>query len=112
MAKLASRHESLEKEEAMERLHHGTFRWNPLDEWFEKDVKPCLKGQEFLVRYADDFVMDFACARDARRVLDVLPKRFGKYGLTIHADKKRLMPFVRPTSRTSPPGQVKWHAWP
>src|SRR3954463_15659158 len=49
-----------------------------LDVWFEHAVKPCLKGRAFLVRYADDFVMGFACEEDARRVLDVLPKRFGK----------------------------------
>lgn len=67
-----------------------------LDVWFEEVVKPCLKGRAFLVRYADDFVMGFACAEDARRVLAVLPKRFGKYGLTIHPDKTRLVPFRRP----------------
>jgi retron-type reverse transcriptase len=45
-----------------------------LDVWFEQEVKPCLRGRAFLVRYADDFVMGFACERDARRVLEVLPK--------------------------------------
>src|SRR5438128_7776234 len=70
-----------------------------LDVWFEQVVKPCLKGRAFLVRYADDFVLGFACEEDARRVLDVLPKRFGKYGLTIHPDKTRLVPFPRPRSR-------------
>jgi RNA-directed DNA polymerase len=67
-----------------------------LDVWFAQEVKPRLKGRAFLVRYADDFVMGFACEEDARRVLDVLPKRFGKYGLKIHPDKTRLVPFVRP----------------
>jgi group II intron reverse transcriptase/maturase len=75
-----------------------------LDVWFEEDVKPCLKGRAFLVRYADDFVMGFTHETDARRVLDVLPKRFGKYGLTIHPDKTRLVPFVRPPSRPAPTG--------
>jgi RNA-directed DNA polymerase len=70
-----------------------------LDVWFEQAVKPCLKGRAFLVRYADDFVMGFACEEDARRVLDVLPKRLGKYGLTIHPDKTRLVPFKRPAPR-------------
>ena len=70
-----------------------------LDVWFEEVVKPRLKGRAFLVRYADDFVMGFACEADARRVLDVLPQRFGKYGLTIHPDKTRLVPFLRPPSR-------------
>jgi group II intron reverse transcriptase/maturase len=70
-----------------------------LDVWFEREVQPRLKGRAFLIRYADDFVMGFACAEDARRVLDVLPKRFGKYGLTIHPDKTRLLAF-RPPDRS------------
>jgi group II intron reverse transcriptase/maturase len=78
-----------------------------LDVWFEDEVKPRLKGRAFLVRYADDFVMGFACEEDARRVLDVLPKRFGKYGLTIHPDKTRLVPFVRPAHRPTPTGDQK-----
>jgi hypothetical protein len=74
-----------------------------LDVWFAEVVKPCLKGRAFLVRYADDFVMGFACEEDARRVLAVLPKRFGKYGLTIHPGKTRLVPFVRPSHGPSAP---------
>jgi len=70
-----------------------------LDEWFEQEVKPCLRGRAFLIRYADDFVMGFACEEDARRVLEVLPKRFAKYGLTLHPDKTRLVPFTRPGTR-------------
>jgi hypothetical protein len=67
-----------------------------LDIWFEQDVKPRLKGRAFLIRYADDFVMGFTHESDARRVLEVLPKRFGKYGLAIHPDKTRLVPFRSP----------------
>ena len=37
---------------------------------------------------------------DARRVLDVLPKRFGKYGLSLHPEKTRLVEFRRPPRRT------------
>jgi RNA-directed DNA polymerase len=70
-----------------------------LDVWFEEEVKPLLQGKSFLIRYADDFVMGFACERDARRVLDVLPKRFAKYGLALHPDKTRLVPFHRPRSQ-------------
>src|SRR5262245_15847408 len=40
--------------------------------------------------------MGLACEEDARRVLAVLPKRLGKYGLTIHPEKTRLVPFRRP----------------
>jgi RNA-directed DNA polymerase len=74
-----------------------------LDVWFKEDVKPRLKGRAFLIRYADDFVMGFACEEDARRVLDVLPKRFGKYGLTIHPEKTRLVAF-RPPRRADRDG--------
>lgn len=73
-----------------------------LDAWFERDVKPRLQGQALLVRYADDAVMIFSCEDDVQRVLDVLPKRFAKYGLTLHPEKTRLVEFQRPTRRRSP----------
>ena len=64
-----------------------------LDVWFEKMVKPVMHGRVHLVRYADDFVMMFEREDDARRVYDVLPKRFAKYGLALHPDKTRLLDF-------------------
>jgi RNA-directed DNA polymerase len=67
-----------------------------LDLWFEQEVQPRLQGRAFLIRYADDFIIGFTNEADARRVLGVLPKRFGKYGLTIHPDKTRLIPFRSP----------------
>jgi len=72
-----------------------------LDEWFERQVKPCLKGRAFLIRYADDFVIGFTDAKDAQRVQEVLPKRFGRYGLMIHPEKTRLVDF-RPPGDSSP----------
>jgi RNA-directed DNA polymerase len=67
-----------------------------LDEWFEREVRPRLRGQAFLIRYADDLVLGLAREDDARRVLEVLPKRLAKYGLALHPDKTRLVPFVTP----------------
>jgi group II intron reverse transcriptase/maturase len=67
-----------------------------LDKWFEREVKPRLRGRAFVIRYADDFVIVFSSEADARRVLEVLPKRFGKYGLELHPEKTRLIPFRRP----------------
>jgi RNA-directed DNA polymerase len=67
-----------------------------LDVWFEDVVKPRLRGSAFLVRYADDAVMVFSWERDAQRVMKVLAKRFAKYGLTLHPEKTRLIPFWRP----------------
>jgi len=76
-----------------------------LDVWFEDTVKPRLKGPAFLIRYADDAVLVFKEESDARRVLDVLPKRFGKYGLTLHPEKTRLVQFKRPSGgdQSGPP---------
>jgi group II intron reverse transcriptase/maturase len=68
-----------------------------LDVWWEKDVKPRMRGRTALVRYADDFVMVFETEEDARRVAEVLPKRFEKYGLRLHPEKTRLVRFTRPT---------------
>src|SRR5215475_12375422 len=81
-------------------LLSNVFLHYVLDLWFEQDVKPRLRQRAFLVRYADDFVMGFRDERDAQRVLDVLPKRFDKYGLTLHPTKTKLVPFGPPSSST------------
>jgi RNA-directed DNA polymerase len=75
-----------------------------LDVWFEQEVRPRMKGRAFLVRYADDFVMGFEREDDARRVLEVLPKRFAKYGLALHPTKTRLVRFTRPPREAPPQG--------
>ena len=76
-----------------------------LDEWFEKEVLPRLGGQAFLVRYADDFVIVFTHESDARRVMEVLPKRLGRFGLTVHPEKTRLVRFRRPSRPRDPSGR-------
>ncbi|MEE9198016.1 MAG: group II intron reverse transcriptase/maturase [bacterium] len=77
-----------------------------LDQWWERAVRPRLKGRASLIRFADDFVMVFQFEEDARRVMEVLPKRFGKYGLTLHPTKTRIVQFRRPRgpSRAVRPG--------
>jgi len=67
-----------------------------LDEWFVQDVQPRLKGKSFLIRFADDFIIGFEHEADARRVMDVLPKRFSRYDLTIHPEKTKLVRFIQP----------------
>jgi len=78
----------------------NVFLHEVLDTWFEEDVKPRLRGRAVLVRYADDFAILFEREDDARRVQEVLPKRFGKYGLELHPQKTRLVRFTRPTSKS------------
>jgi group II intron reverse transcriptase/maturase len=66
-----------------------------LEEWFEREVKPRLRGTAAEIRYADDFILCFQYREDAERVQRVLAKRFAKYGLTLHPEKTRLLAFGR-----------------
>ncbi len=77
-----------------------------LDRWLHEEVKPRLRGQVELMRYADDAVLVFSNDEDARRVMEVLPQRFGRFGLTLHPEKTRLVEFRRPRASqdgTQPP---------
>jgi len=64
-----------------------------LDEWFETEVRPRLKGESTLARFADDAIIAFDNIVDAQRVLAVLGKRLARFGLTLHPDKTRLVDF-------------------
>lgn len=73
-------------------LHHV------LDEWFMEEVKPRMKGHCFIIRFADDFIIGCQHEEDARRIMNVLPKRFDRFGLSIHPEKTRKIEFGRPAS--------------
>ena len=70
--------------------------------------------REFHVRFCEGggvkspsatrLVIGFTDESDARRVMDVLPKRFGKYGLTLHPEKTRLIEFRPPNHRAKSSG--------
>jgi hypothetical protein len=66
-----------------------------LDLWFERVVKPRLRGEAHMIRYIDDFVMCFQYREDALRVQDALCKRLGKFGLTLEPAKTKLVEFGR-----------------
>jgi RNA-directed DNA polymerase len=72
------------------------FLHEALDVWFHEAVVPRLSRTARLYRYADDAVLLFDSKRDAERVMEVLPKRFGKFGLTLRPEKTRLVEFRRP----------------
>ncbi|WP_254432152.1 reverse transcriptase domain-containing protein [Aquisalimonas sp. 2447] len=78
------------------------FLHEVLDTWFEDSVRPRLRGEAHLVRFADDALLVFACESDARRVMEVLPKRFARYGLELHPEKTRVVRFDRPGSGGGP----------
>jgi RNA-directed DNA polymerase len=66
-----------------------------LDEWFEKEVKPHLKGQCYLVRYCDDFVILLQYEEEAKTVMDQLQGRFREYELELHPQKTGTKSFGR-----------------
>ncbi len=86
-----------------------------LDVWFEQEVCPRLRAKAKLFRFADDFVMVFQSRADAQRVFEVLPKRFEKYGLTIHPDKTCLVDFCHPWNSKKKPDTFNFlgftHYW-
>jgi RNA-directed DNA polymerase len=86
-------------------LISNVFLHYVLDLWFEHEVKPRLRSRAFLIRYADDFVIGLRDYRDAQRVMEVIPKRLGKYGLTVHPTKTKLVPFSPPSSKTKDPDE-------
>jgi RNA-directed DNA polymerase len=74
-----------------------------LDVWFEEQVKPRMSGRAEMVRFADDVVILFEKEVDARRVMEVIPKRLQRYGLEPNPGKTRLVRFVQPPRNRKPP---------
>jgi RNA-directed DNA polymerase len=74
-------------------LHHV------LDVWLDREVKPRLRGKTCLVRYADDLVIGFERPEEAEMVMAMLRQRMAEYGLRLHPEKTRLVPFKRPPTR-------------
>ena len=66
-----------------------------LDLWFEKAVKPRLKGEAYYIRYADDFPMIFQYENEAQRVMQALKPRLGKFSLELAEDKTKILPIGR-----------------
>ena len=66
-----------------------------LDLWMEKAIKPRLRGEVYYVRYADDFLILFQYENEARKVMDTLKKRLGKFSLETAEDKTRILPIGR-----------------
>jgi RNA-directed DNA polymerase len=75
------------------------FLHQVLDEWYVHVVRPRMRGRTFLIRYGDDFVLGCELETDARRIMAVLPKRFARFGLTIHPQKTAVVAFSKPSAR-------------
>jgi RNA-directed DNA polymerase len=64
-----------------------------LDEWYVKELRPKLKGQSYLVRYCDDFIILMQYQEEAKIVMDQLRERFRAYGLELNAEKSAVKSF-------------------
>jgi group II intron reverse transcriptase/maturase len=74
-------------------LLSNVFLHYVLDLWIHHWRKTEAQGDVIVVRWADDFVIGFQNKTEAERCLAELKKRFGKFGLTLHPEKTRLLEF-------------------
>lgn len=65
-----------------------------LDNWFNV-IKKTFKGEMYLIRYADDFVVMFQYEEEASRFYKMLIERMNKFKLELAEDKTRILPFGR-----------------
>jgi RNA-directed DNA polymerase len=70
-------------------LHYGFDLW--AESWRQRKAA----GDMIIVRYADDIIVGFEREDDARRFLDAMRERLGKFALSLHPDKTRLIEFGR-----------------
>ncbi len=69
-----------------------------LDDWFVNEVKPRMKGKCFLIRFADDFIIGSQMKSDAERLMEVPPKRFDRFKLSLDPEKTRMIQCGKPSS--------------
>jgi RNA-directed DNA polymerase len=81
----------------------NVFLHEVIDTWFERDIKPVLRGRAALVRYADDMALVFKREQDAIEVQRLLGERLEKYGLTLHPEKTRIVAFQQPKDEENKP---------
>lgn len=65
------------------------------DTWAQHWQKHHARGDVILIRYADDSVLGFQNAKEAKRFLAAMQERVAKFGLTLHPQKTRLIEFGR-----------------
>ena len=81
-----------------------------LDEWYETQAVPRLINQASFIRFADDAVLVMRNEKDVTRLMEVLPKRFNRYGLQLHPEKTRVKEF-KPNRKVSIDFLGMTHFW-
>lgn len=66
-----------------------------LDNWFTVLAKRTSRGQCYLIRYCDDFVVCFQYKEEAEKFYEKLQERFKKYGLSLAMEKTKIIEFGR-----------------
>ena len=66
-----------------------------LDEWFEKVVKSCCRGEVKLIRYADDAVICCTLEKDATRIKEAMGKRLKRFDLSMNEEKTHVVTFSK-----------------
>jgi RNA-directed DNA polymerase len=66
-----------------------------LDLWAQAWRRKQARGEMYVVRYADDFVMGFQFEEDAQAMRAALAERLAEFGLELHPDKTRMLEFGR-----------------
>lgn len=66
-----------------------------LDMWVHAWRGRCARGEVYVVRYADDFVMGLQYRDDGERLMAALQHRLARFGLRLHSEKTRLIEFGR-----------------
>lgn len=69
-----------------------------LDLWVRRWREKHARGEVYIVRYADDFVVGFQYRDDAERLEKELGQRLNTFGLQLHPEKTRLIEFGRFTN--------------
>ena len=85
----------LRKEGRVSVLLSNVYLHYVIDLWFERVVKPRLRGEACMVRYVDDFVLCFQYRADALRAQEALAKRLRRFSLTLEPTKTKLVEFGR-----------------
>jgi len=80
-------------------LLSNIFLHYALDLWVQQWRKRHARGEVYIVRYADDFVMGFEFESDARTMREALATRLGSVGLELHPEKTRVLRFGRFAAR-------------
>jgi hypothetical protein len=70
-------------------LHYALDLW--VHQWRQRHAR----GEVYIVRYADDFVMGFQREQDALAMREALASRLAEFGLELHPEKTRVLRFGR-----------------